>query len=149
MKPVPMQVKHNPPHSYGDCFRACLASVLERDDVPHFMEDGGSDDWHADVEAWLNPRGYSFIDIPFAAPEGYKLETLLEVIGHANPGVYYLLGAVSPGGRHCVVCLDKAIVHDPAGRPPGQQIVGPDEGIYWVGFVGAVVGTTRQMLVAP
>ena len=34
MIPIPMRVPHNPPHSYGDCFRACIASILEMDVPP-------------------------------------------------------------------------------------------------------------------
>ncbi len=39
-----MRVPHNPPHSYGDCFRACIASILEMD-VPHFLDGNEDDDW--------------------------------------------------------------------------------------------------------
>jgi len=35
-------VKNDPPYSYGDCLRACIASLLEMPtaNVPHFVHDG-------------------------------------------------------------------------------------------------------------
>ena len=45
MRPVPMRVKHNPPHTYGDCHRACMESILEVE-VPHFLSDDPPyDEW--------------------------------------------------------------------------------------------------------
>lgn len=38
MRPVNQLELHDPPDSIGDCFRACIASILElpADEVPHF-----------------------------------------------------------------------------------------------------------------
>lgn len=39
MKKIMQTLAHNPPHSVGNCFQACVASVLEMDleAVPHFV----------------------------------------------------------------------------------------------------------------
>ena len=153
MIPVPMRVKHNPPDSWGDCFRACIASVLNLGsrDVPHFMDgDPPEDQWQKVVERWMNAHGYTYIEVPFMSTDGVSfsedkgLHAVLKTIAVNNPNVYYMLAGNSPAGSHSVVCFNDEIVHDPAGREPGDQIVGPNEdGIYWIGFIGAGVAKER------
>ncbi len=40
MTPLTQRYLHNPPETYGDCYRACIASLLDLglDDVPHFYD---------------------------------------------------------------------------------------------------------------
>lgn len=133
MKYIWMKHRHNPPHSYGDCLRACVASVLEAEDAPHFYLDGPDeatarerlDDYLSTERAlttWL--CGYA----------GGPLQDLLDGIGSDNPGRNYILfGAIATGEPHAVVCRDNAQVHDPSPWPTGG-IVGPYEGNYAVLF---------------
>lgn len=138
MKPVPGRVEHNPPDSYGDCLTACIASVLERDDVPHFMHDGDPEhEYRQRVSDWAVANGLSYFRFGF---ENVELRDLLLYMAQVNPDCYYVLGGSSPAGGHAVVCLNDQIVYDPAGRPAGQQLVGPDEdGVYAIDVFGAGV----------
>ena len=133
MKPVLMQVKNDPPRSYGDCQRACIASILELPAwaVPHFVEDGDpNDEMLGRVRGWLADRGIVYATMAF---EGSPLEAM----GICAPDTYYILGGASPIGNHAVVAINDEIVHDPAGRPPGKQIVGPlSNGHYEVDIIG-------------
>lgn len=113
MKPVFQTVKHNPPHSIGNCYRACIASILEIgiDDIPPFETMTGfsdkcvsGDDWHKAYMAFFEKRGLF--------PSLHRIED-----GRVPAG-YSILSGRSPriDGGHCVVSLDGEIVHDPAGK---------------------------------
>ena len=136
MIPVKMAIKHDHENGkYGDCFRACIASILELpyDEVPHFVME---EDWLAKTSKWMHDRGYTFVTIPYDGDVPLRDVLLAQSI--QNPGMYYMLGGSSPLVNHTVVCLNDRIVHDPAGRPEGEQIVGPTtDGYYWVEFIGA------------
>lgn len=117
MRPVE-QTKFAPPD--GDCFAACVASVLEVSvaDVPNFH----ADDWLARWNDWL-------------APLNVELVMTTCVDGAPHPCLtrgYALLGARSPRGdwNHAVVCRDGAIVWDP--HPKRDMGVG--EWIDWTVF---------------
>ncbi len=130
MKPVKQLVLHKPQHGqYGDCFRASLASLMERaaETVPHFLEDNPPADifWQR-VDEWLMSNNLAIAHLAFDCP----LEQVLSFMGSLNPGLYYLLGGKSPRGTgHAVVACGGRIVHDP--HPEGGNLVGPDEdGLY-------------------
>ena len=149
MRPVPMTVPHNPPESWGDCLRACIASVLDRDDVPHFMHDGDPDgEWCQRVRDWAHANGMVYLQFTYSG-EGNALRDILLYMGQSNPDTYYILTGASPISDHSVVCLNDEIVHDPAGRPVGQQIVGPDvDGLYIIDVFG-VASLNGQLEVQP
>ncbi len=130
MKPVFSTFKHDPPATYGDCHRACLASLLEMD-VPHFFEDGYDPDTAVQVvRDWLKSRGLYDISFFFNWP----LPELLLMAKHLNPGLHYMLtGTSGKTVPHSVICLDDKIVHDPT----GTGIVGPcKSGYYWLTYIG-------------
>jgi hypothetical protein len=114
MIPVFQTVKHNPPESYGNCYRACVASILEVgiDDIPPFetmagFNDAGEsgDEWWQVYTGWLSERGLFESRHPVEnglVPKGYSILT------GRSPRF--------PNTGHCVVALDGEIVHDPAGR---------------------------------
>lgn len=97
MKPVDQTVSGE---AAGDCFSACVASLLELPlaEVPYF-----NDDWPASFDAWLRARGfYSLvITIPQGMAPGWY------------PEGYYILGGQCARGSHAVVARGDAIVHDP------------------------------------
>jgi len=67
MIPVDQTILHDPKNGkVGDCFRACVASLLELppETVPHFAE-LRRDLWFAEFTKWLEDLGYSaiFIDV--------------------------------------------------------------------------------------
>lgn len=101
----------------GNCFPACLASVLELPlaDVPLFCDD----DWLEQYNEWLRPRNLVLLLVPYA-PDWHP------------PG-YAILGAESPRGPwlHAAVCYDGELVWDP--HP--QRSMGLRAWLDWAVFV--------------
>lgn len=114
MIPVFMNIRHDPPGSFGDCFRACVASVLEVQDVPHFYFDGPTPE-----EARERLRKYlrelhSLEPYLIGFPGVTPLEELLSGIESDNPGCKYILVCSVVGfGEHAVIAGDGKILHDP------------------------------------
>ncbi len=111
MTPEICHVKNDPPHTYGDCLRACVASLLDMSfkDVPHFVEDGCEPEiTYERLRNWLS----NYMLVPmfngYAASE--TPDDVLHFMGETNPGVYYILFSAD----HAVVCCNDQIVHDPA-----------------------------------
>lgn len=111
MKPVFMTKKHKPPESFGNCYAACYASILELpiDAVPPFEmlpgfanDDDRYDTWHDVLEWWLRGMGLG-----------------TAVVKHESgqvPFGYAIMSGQSPrfsDSGHCVVVLDGKVVHDP------------------------------------
>lgn len=128
MKPIFNRVKHNPPETYGDCIRACIASILERDDVPHTF-DGRSpqEAWQA-IRDYLKPLGFApfFEDID----GDISLDELFHYMKINNPDSIYMLLAKSIDTDHCVVCQGDKIIHNPAWY--SQPITGPHSLGVWI-----------------
>jgi hypothetical protein len=110
MKPVNQTYQHKPPKSIGNCFRACIASILELDidEVPAFEQLPGCWNGEESKEAsdclknWLADRDLSLSYHPLYTEQ--------------IPKGYSILTGTSPrlkGGGHCVVALDGNVVHDP------------------------------------
>lgn len=133
MRKIYSTVLHNPPHSYGDCFRACLASVLETQ-VPHVLHDNcDAFQQRKRIDQWLKPRGLAFIEFPVTAqtpPEALKIANVLT----QWTGIHYLLsGETRKGTGHYVVCRKNKIVHNPT---PAIKIVGPFAAdVFWMGII--------------
>lgn len=107
MKPV-KQTLFGPDE--GNCFAACVASLLhlDIDDVPDFGQ--GKKCWLRIFEEWLKPRGLAPVIIHGKGA----------ILPH---GVHYLAGGMSPRKvPHSVVYLDGAMVHDP--HPGGEGLEG-------------------------
>lgn len=131
MKPQKQAFLHNPPETYGDCFRTALACILDmdRDEVPHFFNCDDSESTWDPVNEWLLLRGLSLFSIPFNS----TLEELMDFMDKINPGTYYLLCGKSPRGlSHQVVALNKKIVCDPAQQGGGLIGPCPEDDLYWV-----------------
>jgi len=140
MKFHKMLVEHDPGNGmYGDCFRACIASLLDYDDpenVPHVFKDYRSGDGERlldQMRAWLKENhGLDHISFPFQSQSlDDMLQWMKEMIGD-TPCI--LLGR-SKRSNHCVLVCDGVIVHDPNPEIPAGQhsIIGPaDDGFWWV-----------------
>lgn len=95
-----LYLKGNPEGILGDCWRTCIASILDLPilDVPHFVED--ADDYICATEDWLKERGIH----------------MLRLRGHFDAGSYVMYTGLSPRsehGRHAVVGYQGEIHHDP------------------------------------
>lgn len=86
----------------GNCFSACVASLLELpiEDVPYFM---GADDWNKAFDEWLRPRGFYAVFL--------RLRPVKE--DPWRPAGLYVLGGQCVRGPHAVVARGNTIVHDP------------------------------------
>lgn len=131
MTPVTCRVKHDPENgTYGDCMRACIATLLDLDAeaVPHFFHDGKDEEGGKRLTEWLAGQGY----YPFRelGPRDMTLEDVLHYQSAVNPHAHYILyGSTGSGGTHVVVCKGGAVVHNPAWY--GSHIVGPPVGLDW------------------
>lgn len=132
MTPVFCRVKHEPEAgTYGDCVRACIASLLDMqtEDVPHFYEDNcDGETGNARVSEWLDGREL----VPFwtVFPGSDPLDAVFQHMGAVNPNVHYLLFGNSGAGDHVVVCKGGKIVHNPSWVDDG--IAGPNSNGFWM-----------------
>lgn len=102
------------PGEKGDCFAACVASILELplEEVPNFCE---SDYWHKDVNEWLAERGLALLTINDGAWKLCDWPMDWDTTWVIGSG----LGA--RGHRHSVVYQGDRMVHDP--YPDGDGVV--------------------------
>lgn len=133
-------IRHDPPRSWGDCHRQCIAFMLglRWQDVPHFYDNGTKpEDAHAHIQFWLARRGLIQLHVPFSSDGSTKRDVMMAV-AFQNPGVQFILGGESRTGcGHSVVAHDGMIVFD----SHASGIVGPmEDGFYWVTFLGSIKG---------
>lgn len=132
MKPRMCKVKHNPPHTYGDCIAACIRTMTDDDQVPHVFRDGfGSpeESW-ANMRAYLKTKGKTLTLIPVDDPYEF-----MEINNH---GSTYMLLCSTSSGNHAVVCKSGVVVADPAWYK--EEIKGPlDNGLWIIGLIGDAV----------
>ena len=106
------------PDEGGDCWRACIASVLDMPAamVPNFAH--LHPDWDTMIAAareWLAPRGWSIFRSYISA--GWDLDDVLSWFSGNNPHVPVILtgqSAADPKDNHAVVLLNGRIAHDPS-----------------------------------
>lgn len=117
MKPVDMiDVRDEKnPEAVGDCFRCCIASLLELpvSEVPHFTQEGieRKIHWTWLVNQWLDPRGFWYMEYEWKS---------FPVVYVPNIWVYGIGSGWSPrfeGDQHAVVVRMRKweieIAHDP------------------------------------
>jgi len=129
MKPV-MQTRTG---KGGDCFQACVASVLELqlEDVPDFCNVYSEDEWFLKFCSWLNQYGMTAIMVK---NDGKA------VLDKILTGTYTLAGGMSaarPKMLHEVVWKDHKMVHDPAPEQMGL-VNKPDDLICFIALSPAV-----------
>lgn len=103
MRPVDKLVVHDPENGkYGDCMRACIASLMHLDtiEVPHFYENG-PDDYYFKINTFLKNNNLKII---YTSHEG--------VIFYND--IYHLIFGKNPDGiPHACVAKNGKLVHDP------------------------------------
>jgi len=110
MTPQDQEFIHVPGEQYGDCMRACIASLLDLPiaEVPHFLRDadGDAQKFWGGVLDFAEARGWDYLSaFPEHRPE------LAEAMGG-----YHIMGGPSPRGGgllHAVVGKEGQIVFDP------------------------------------
>lgn len=118
MNYISQKYLHDPDNGQiGDCFRACIASILdlERDEVPHFARDHGTD-YLRQLNLWLVPFDLYFMEM--CVPDGYE-----KII--TDMPAYTIVTGDSPrfkDCKHCVVAFKGEIVHDP--HPDKKGLLG-------------------------
>ncbi|MEK6860555.1 MAG: hypothetical protein AABY07_01165 [Nanoarchaeota archaeon] len=93
MKPIEQKVVGE----NGDCLSACIASILEREDVPHYLDEH----WFLNYWDWLKEKGYSL----HSRSKRYK------------PKGFYILvlnSRINPEWLHAVVANGNEIIWDPS-----------------------------------
>lgn len=91
----------------GNCFAACIASLLELplESVPNFCAHShGGTAWFDGFVSWLKERG--FTAIAFGGDLG-------EAFGHMTAGYYIATGPASRGFLHATIQRGGELVHDP------------------------------------
>lgn len=145
-------IKHDPANNkFGDCHRACIASILEVSihEVPHFFEnysDELSGELNNNMQTWLKDNHNLIqISIPIKVDENFShLEKVLNTCNYFTYGLchYILTGTSIRGFGHSVICKGDKIVHDPT------YYIGTGGEWDYSFFVGdeAAAGVTHGML---
>jgi hypothetical protein len=117
-------------HGKGNCFAACVASILDLpiESVPNFCCDFTDDTWWAELKAWLRPRGCVpwFIDLNNDNREG-----ALGLVREWAIVPYIGSGPNPDGVVHSTVWIGDAMAHDP--NPSRRGITKLDDIILIVG----------------
>ena len=125
MKVFEQEFLHDPANGIvGDCFRACIATVLsqwepdiELSDVPHFGHEQQADGMMGYALAWLHRRGYKAFDERVDVAYGSLTDTPLSrlAVAFCEDRVYISTGVSPrfPDCLHSVVMRGAALCHDP------------------------------------
>lgn len=107
-----------PPEERGDCFSACLASLLELDlaEVPRFCELDG--DWTPAINQWLAGLGLAYVELGYS---DYTVEVRKRL------GWHVVSGRSPRGHRHSVVAQGGELVHDPHMDVEGEPKLEPHD----------------------
>lgn len=134
MTPIMCMVRHDPPNSYGDCVRACIASLLSMpaEHVPHFFHDDCDGvEGVRRIREFLATIGYAVFAVQYDGQA--TLSDVLAIMNDNCPTAYYMLFGSTNIGNHVVICQNDQIVHDPAWyRSP---LIGPQRGGAWAVMV--------------
>ena len=131
-----------PATEHGDCWRACLASVLglPAKEVPNFVHTAG-DDFVVEARRWLAPHGLTIFETWYW--ENWTLEDVLKWASAHNPQTPIILSGQcvdDENDNHAVILLDGKLAHDPSGAgviaPAANQ--NPNDRRNWYLYVVAI-----------
>ena len=129
---------------YGDCFRACLASIMDLPIavVPHFAQGmtgcgaGRAEEMLARVREWLGPaQPFWFFTLAAETPEKAR-----RVFSRFNPGYRYILigGTRFKGVNHAVCCLGDSEEWNPSKTAQLVHPMWPDRRAFAAGVLAHV-----------
>lgn len=112
-----------------ECVAACINTLMDRDDCPHFFDGKNSGDqaW-ALLRLWLTDHGKQLMIFP------YKEDPRPIMLAVVNDG-YYMLLCHNGHGEHAVICQGDERVFDPGWIQ--SPIEGAMDNGYWM--VGVLV----------
>lgn len=129
---------------HGDCFSACVASILELryEEVPMFFDGAGEDRLATQEEdrklrEWFNRRGLAYVEFGWQQPP----VTVMQNSVQDGPDLIAILsGTTASGSLHSVVIGGGLILHDPGlaatVRSPMPSLVAPRvDGFSTLGFI--------------
>lgn len=95
----------------GNCFAACLASILECDlhSMPNFFADYDADTWYKELISWLGKRGLAPLTQRFPGDP----ESFMAWVRVAAPNIPWIAGGPTNRGLHSCVYVGDQLVHDP------------------------------------
>lgn len=132
MIPRNCRVKDDPPNSYGDCIRACIATLIDRDDVPHVFDGRSALQAWRDIRAYLAGLNKTLFLFPVIEFDPHEL------MKNNNSEIPYMLLGATVRGDHAVICRDGKVVHDPSWYK--SDIIKPGSVGFWViGIIGDLV----------
>jgi len=154
MKYHHQMIRHDPENdNWGDCFRTCIACLLDLDcpmQVPHVMH-GVDDDAKAAtalarMNKWLGDVwGLKFVEMPFTSDDISPAEFLKSAAAYIGDDQRYIVTAQGTlGVAHTVICKGDQLEHCPAGRDI-DGLTGPvldtttGGKFYWLGLLVKVL----------
>jgi len=130
---------HDPENGvYGDCHRACYASILgvPLDEIPHFFDKDRSWDEAQPLFKEVHKK-FNVMPMRFVFDGDAPMGDILETAHYQNPGVPFIFGGISRSEvGHSVIGCGMRIVWDPSRNDVG--IKGPMGDGYW--YVTYLVG---------
>lgn len=141
-------ILHDPPNTYGDCQRTCLAMVLGLDpeEVPHFADPRlfPTDDSRAAEREWLRGQGLSYVQIPVWG--GWGMSYVMQQLVETAPDTPVIVSGQSPRGEwnHDVVAFGGRLF-DP--HPDRTGLIGPcinkdapdEQRWFWLNIIAQLV----------
>lgn len=109
---LPKQQLLSAPGVTGDCWRCCIAAILQvpAEEVPHFYDRTQFESAEADAQRWLNARGYALVttrasfDVPRWHGDDVELPLIVSGPTERSRGM---------GKLHAVVKVGMKVVYDP------------------------------------
>ncbi len=132
MTPHKQLFLHDPDNGqYGDCFRTCVAMLLDvsPEEVPHEHRDCSGWEMEDLVNGYLEPMGLTVARVPTYYP--HSPEEFLANYSTYFRNTAYMLSGKSPRGTQHVVVIDRdGRMHDP--HPDDTGLTGHSDGWYFV-----------------
>jgi len=124
----------------GDCYRTCLAMVLDldRDEVPHFCADvppgtAVTDPLHIESvrieREWLAARGLALVNVAFS-PE-LKAQEIADQLHNHSPSVAAILVCSYKGVNHALAMYG-GVIYDPLGDLAHDSYEPAIDGLWWM-----------------
>lgn len=133
---------------HGNCEQAVIASLLELplEEVPNFIEQRKSGEFHQTLIGWLYSKGYSPTTVGKDRHGSEKLKEIAKFDGGFN-GYFYasVISQTFENIYHAVIVdIDLNIVHDPN---PNQNALNltPDDVLFLIVTKNMIIGKTGKL----